>query len=46
MIGTIRKLIRYRVGQTVARKTARTLGFRALAGPIGVLAGFRALRKR
>jgi hypothetical protein len=47
MIRTIRKMIRYRIGQKVTRGFARKLGFfRGTSSILGVIGGLAALRKR
>lgn len=46
MFRTLKNLLKFRMGQKVARKTARSLGFGALAGPIGLWGGMKAVRKR
>ena len=45
MIAAIKSFIRYRVGQKLGRKAARTLGLGSLAGVIGVVAGMKAMRR-
>lgn len=45
MLNFIKRLIAFRLGQTSARGAARMLGFRKLALIVGLIGGFRALRR-
>lgn len=46
MLSTIKDFIRFRLGQKMGRKAARALGLGSLAVPMGLYAGYRALRRR
>lgn len=45
MLTMIKNLIRFRMNQKMARTAARGLGFKKLAGILGLMAGYRAIRK-
>lgn len=46
MFGAIKNFIRFRLAQNIGRTTARKLGLGSLAVPMGLYAGYRALRRR
>lgn len=41
MIGLILKMIRFRLGQKMARGTAKKLGLRPVSGLMGIIGGLR-----
>ena len=45
MLSLIKKLIAFRLGQTSARGAARMLGFGRLAMLVGLVGGWRAVRR-
>lgn len=45
MLTLIKRLIAYRIGQKSAKSAARLLGFGRLASVVGVIGGYRALRR-
>lgn len=45
MLTLIRRLIAYRLGHASAKSAARMLGFGKLAGIVGLIGGYRAMRR-
>ena len=45
MLRMVKNLIRFRLGQKVARGTAKKLGLGPVAGIVGLVSGLRAMRK-
>jgi hypothetical protein len=41
MVGLIMKMIRFRLGQKIARGSAKKLGLRPVSGLMGIVGGFR-----
>ena len=45
MLHSLKKLLMFRIGQKTGRGFAHGLGLRALALPIGVIAGYKYMRR-
>ncbi|HEY0593851.1 MAG TPA: hypothetical protein VGF40_18915 [Thermoanaerobaculia bacterium] len=45
MLTFLKKMIKFRVGQKVARGAAKKLGFKPIAGLVGLVGGYRAMRR-
>jgi hypothetical protein len=45
MLSFLKKMIKFRLGQKVARGTAKKLGLGPFAGVIGLVGGYRSMRR-
>jgi hypothetical protein len=45
MLNFLKTIIRFRVGQKVSRGAAKKLGLRPISGIVGLIGGFRTMRR-
>lgn len=45
MVNLLKNIVRFKLGKSAAKSSARLLGLRWLAVPLGLFAGYKAMRR-